>query len=176
MEYQRFEGQMKRLAAAYRVEVPAATTAAYWTVFAPSDASRFASACERALETERTFPPPAALKAIMRTAAEIELRGNRPVLPNGTTPPCDFDFDAPRVARPVVHAPGSAGHRGFVANSAALIAILERKLSARMAEQQHDANPDLARRINVLGRTLSKQYEWHEHFERTGESLVWGAR
>jgi hypothetical protein len=74
---------MKRLAASYRVDITAPTIAAYWTVFARDDAERFASACEGSIEHERTFPTPAALKAIMATRYEVESRAAGPMLGEG---------------------------------------------------------------------------------------------
>jgi hypothetical protein len=71
------------MAAAYRVEIPADTRAAYWLAFGQSDDARFAAACERAIEHERTFPPIAALKAIMATRYEVESRAAGPMLGEG---------------------------------------------------------------------------------------------
>jgi hypothetical protein len=173
MDYDRtFKPQMNRLAAAYRVEIPAMTMAAYWTVFSASDDHRFADACKKAMDTERTFPPPAALKAIMRTAAEVGRRDPTAHGPELPSPPVyPDDLDVPRYPHKATHAVGSPAHKGFVANSASLIGLLEGRLSERMGEMETDSDPDLARRVAVLSCTLSRQYEWHEHYERTGESL-----
>jgi hypothetical protein len=164
---------MNRLAATYRVEIPTPTMAAYWTVFGASDDQRFIRACERAMETERTFPPPAALKAVMRDGAEIVRRTESG---SGSTPSRHWtaeDFDVPFVATPTLWPPGSRGHERWLHASARLTTLLERRLTERLEEL--DRNPgdaDLDRRVQVLVRTLGERSTWHAHFEQTGESLI----
>lgn len=71
MHQDHFKAQMNRLAAAYRVDIPAETRAAYWLAFGQGDDARFAAACEQAIAHERTFPPIAALKELIRQHHEI---------------------------------------------------------------------------------------------------------
>lgn len=73
MEQEHFKAQMNRLAAAYRVDLPAATRAAYWLAFSQTSDERFAAACEQAIAHERAFPPIAALKELIRQRHEVAL-------------------------------------------------------------------------------------------------------
>lgn len=66
MEQQTFQGQMNRLAAAYRVDISAGTRAAYFLAFQKTTDQKFAAACERAIEHEKVFPTIAALKEILK--------------------------------------------------------------------------------------------------------------
>jgi hypothetical protein len=165
---------MNRLAAAYRIEVPAATRAAYWTLFAPVDDSRFAAACERAMLSEKVFPSPAALTEILNGSVEINRR--RTEVASGPMPPRHWtaeDFDVPFLGWPTPWRPGSPAHARWLHASARLTTLLERRLAERLEEldrNPHDA--DLERRVQVLVRTMGERSTWHQRFEQTGESLI----
>lgn len=104
MEYSQFEPQMRRLAAAYRVDINPPTIAAYWTIFASTDAERFRSACERVISHERIFPPIAALKELIRQQHEVA-RGDTNLLSASGSVGCLTCGDAGFVKRdvPVSH-------------------------------------------------------------------------
>jgi hypothetical protein len=174
MQQSVFLGQMNRLAAAYRIEVPAATRAAYWTLFAATDDQRFVAACEQAMLTERAFPMPAALTEILNGSVEIR---RRTAVANGSSrtprPWTAEDFDVPFVATPTLWRPGSRGHERWLHASARLTTLLERRLTERLEELDRNPNDaDLERRVQVLVRTLGERSTWHAHFEQTGESLI----
>ncbi len=176
MDYDRtFKPQMNRLAAAYRVEIPATTMAAYWTVFSGSDDARFAAACERALETERAFPPPAALKEIMRSSYEVARRTPGSSDAPGTVHRWQpYELDAVvLVPKPTPWRVGTKAHERWLDTSLKLIGTLETLVARRSEEMERNPDPDLARRVDILSKALVLQYRWHEHFEKTGESLVW---
>jgi hypothetical protein len=167
---------MLRLASVYRIDVPAPTMAAYWTLFGPGDDARFAAACERALLSERTFPTPAALTEILSGSVEIRRRTSVADGSRGAARPWSAaDFDVPFVAKPTPWRPGSRAHERWLHASARLTTLLERRLAERLEEldrNPHDA--DLERRVQVLVRTLGERSTWHAHFEQTGESLIPG--
>jgi hypothetical protein len=174
MDHLQFNGQMNRLAAAYRIEIPAATRAAYWTIFGSGDDARFATACEQALRTERSFPTPAALSELINGSVEIRRRTG--VAGGSGGPPRQWtaaDFDVPFVAKPTPWRPGSRAHERWLHASARLMTLLERRLTERLAElDNRPDDPELQRRVLVLTRTLAERSTWHAHFEATGESLM----
>jgi hypothetical protein len=176
MDHQQFNDNMDRLAAAYRIEVPAQTRAVYWTLFGAGDGARFGAACDRALRTEKAFPTPAALTAHLNGAAEVHRRTTADAVPTRTPHRWTAaDFDVPFVAKPTAWRPGSRAHERWLHASARLTTLLERRLTERLEEL--DRNPgdaDLERRVLVLTRTLGERSTWHAHFGQTGESLIPG--
>jgi hypothetical protein len=165
---------MLRLASVYRIDVPAPTMAAYWTLFGQGDDARFAAACERALLTERSFPTPAALTDILN--GSVEVRRRTAGSDGSSGPPRRWtaaDFDVAFVAKPTPWRPGSRAHERWLHASARLTTLLERRLTERLEElDRHPGDADLERRVQVLVRTLGERSQWHAQFEQTGESLV----
>lgn len=70
MDHERFLGEMKRLAASFRVELSAPTIAAYWTQLHGADERAFCEACARAIQSQRAFPVVADLTRLMLRVAE----------------------------------------------------------------------------------------------------------
>jgi hypothetical protein len=176
MDHQQFNGNMDRLAAAYRIEVPAQTRAVYWTLFGAGDDARFGAACDRALRTEKAFPTPAALTAHLNGAAEVHRRTTADAVPTRTLHRWTAaDFDVPFVAKSTPWRPGSRAHERWLHASARLTTLLERRLAERLEELDRNPNDaDRERRVQVLVRTLGERSTWHAHFEQTGESLIPG--
>lgn len=83
MDQQTCNSQMNRLAAAYRVDVPTGTRAAYFLAFQKTRDEHFATACELAIEQERVFPSIATIKEILKNHHEAT-RAAKPAVPELT--------------------------------------------------------------------------------------------
>ena len=132
MEQEHFKAQMNRLAAAYRVDIPAPTRAAYWLAFRATDDGRFAAACERAIEHETVFPSIAALKEIIRQRHEAG-RGGPAALGSGAVA-CPTCLDAGflrRAAGGAIPCPECAGRATARDDRAAYRALLAREQAER---------------------------------------------
>jgi hypothetical protein len=74
---------MNRLGAAYRIEVPTGTRAAYFLAFQKTRVEAFGTACGLAIEQERMFPSIATIKEILKLHHETS-RAATPALPEST--------------------------------------------------------------------------------------------
>jgi hypothetical protein len=83
MDQNECNAQMNRLGAAYRIDVPAGTRAAYFLAFQKTRAAAFATACALAIEQERMFPSIATIKEILKLHHETS-RAATPALPEST--------------------------------------------------------------------------------------------
>jgi hypothetical protein len=166
-----FYREMARMSVAWNRMADPALLDTYWNRLQNHSDEAFVAAVNRLIDTEEKFPTVAALKNVMRTAADIGRR--QPAVPTAHAPKLyASDLNVPRKPKKTPHAVGSAGHRMFLRNSSSFMANVERILTERMKEMDTNADPDLERRVGVLSRTLARQDEWHRHFELTGESLV----
>lgn len=134
---------MDRLAAAYRVEVPVKTRAAYWLALQQTDAARFNRAVELAIDSEAAFPTVATLKDLLRQSRAAAPPA--PALGSGTVG-CLTCFDAGWVLddkvpvgtdQRLIRCPRCRGNANVSHNShATVLAHIEREhdRTARMRE------------------------------------------
>lgn len=171
MELRAFNHHMGRLSSAFNHTLPSHAMTVYWERLQKHSEPAFEAAVNRLLDSQERFPPIGKIKDALRTGAELGARASD-APPVTVTPVDPDDIDRPRTAKKTPHAVGSRAHDAFLRNSLALMHMMEVRLNERAEEMKRDPSPDLERRILVLTRTLARQYEWHEHFERTGESLI----